>query len=139
MAFETQILVRFAHVDPAGIVFYPRYYEMLSAATEDWFARSLGEDFRTMHLDRKCGVPSVRIDAEFHKPSRLGDELTISMRPLWIGRSSCLVDVRFLCGNELRVRFEMTLVWTSFTTYQSAPWPQEIRKRLEQQLPKSGE
>jgi 4-hydroxybenzoyl-CoA thioesterase len=139
MTFATQFLVRFAHVDPAGIVFFPRYFEMLSAAAEDWFAQSLGLDFATMHLEQQCGVPSVRIDTEFHKPSRLGDELTITVQPLRVGNSSCDVQVHFLCADELRVKFTMTLVWTSFKSFKSAPWPEELRKRLLDQLPKSGE
>ena len=31
MAFIAQRKVRFQHCDPAGIVFYPRYFEMLNS------------------------------------------------------------------------------------------------------------
>ena len=37
MSFQISTKVRFGDVDPAGIVFYPRYFEMLNAAVEDWF------------------------------------------------------------------------------------------------------
>ena len=53
MLFTTTVQVRFADVDPAGIVFYPRYFEMLNGAVEDWFAQQLGLDFATMHLERQ--------------------------------------------------------------------------------------
>jgi len=134
MAFETHFLVRFAHVDPAGIVFYPRYFEMLSAATEDWFARSLGLDYREMHLEWKCGVPSVHMETVFFAPSRLGDELVLRVRPLRVGNSSCLVEVLFLCGDELRVRFEMTLVWTHFERMEAMPWPDEVKTAIKRQI-----
>ena len=52
MPFETITKVRFAHIDGASIVFYPRYFEMLNAAVEDWFALELGVDFRSMHTNR---------------------------------------------------------------------------------------
>ncbi len=137
MAFETTFLVRFAHVDPAGIVFYPRYYEMLSAATEDWFAQSLGMDYRTMHVEHRCGVPTVRLNAEFHSPSRLGEELVIEIQPVRVGRSSCDVEVRFSHGGELRVQFYQTIVWSDLEGMQSSPWPDDLIARLKAQLRQS--
>ena len=43
--FEEEVLGRGAHTDPAGIVFYPRYFEMINAQVEDWFTGPLGCDF----------------------------------------------------------------------------------------------
>ena len=60
MSFVSQQQVRFAHVDAAGIVFYPRYFEMLNAAVEDYFAQHIGVDFATMHIERKIGIPGNR-------------------------------------------------------------------------------
>ena len=39
--FTVDIPVRFQHTDPAGIVFYPRYFEMINQVIEDWFAEKL--------------------------------------------------------------------------------------------------
>ena len=38
MPFTLTHTVRFGDCDPAAIVFYPRYYEMLNATIEEWFA-----------------------------------------------------------------------------------------------------
>ena len=38
--FQTQIEVRFADCDPAGIVFYPRYFEMFNGLVDVWFRRT---------------------------------------------------------------------------------------------------
>ena len=35
MAFVFPQKVRFQHCDPAGIVFYPRYFEMLNTTIEE--------------------------------------------------------------------------------------------------------
>ncbi len=43
--FEEEVLVRGAHTNPAGIVFYPRSCEMINAQVEDWFTGPLGCDF----------------------------------------------------------------------------------------------
>ncbi|MEP6869978.1 MAG: acyl-CoA thioesterase, partial [Novosphingobium sp.] len=92
MAFETSTQIRFAHVDGAGIVFYPRYFEILNAAVEDWFAEALGADFRSMHHERGIGVPTVQLNAEFLAPSLLGDELAVRITPRHVGRSSCTYE-----------------------------------------------
>ena len=44
-AFTTERRVRFADCDAAGIVFFPRYFEMLNALVEDWFTQGLGVDY----------------------------------------------------------------------------------------------
>jgi 4-hydroxybenzoyl-CoA thioesterase len=33
--FEEEVLVKWAHTDPAGFVFYLRYFEMINALVED--------------------------------------------------------------------------------------------------------
>ena len=40
--FERALRVRFAHCDPAGIVFFPQYLVMFNGLVEDWFTDGLG-------------------------------------------------------------------------------------------------
>jgi 4-hydroxybenzoyl-CoA thioesterase len=134
MPFTTDALVRFADVDPAGIVFYPRYFEMLNGAVEDWFAEDIGVSFAVMHLDRRVGVPTVKLEAEFIAPSRLGDVLTFAITPLRLGRSSCTIDVAVNCGGEPRFRAEVALVCMDLDRHKSAPWPDDMRAGIERIL-----
>ena len=39
---EMNVEVGFRHCDPAGIVFYPRYAEMVNDTVEHWFKHGLG-------------------------------------------------------------------------------------------------
>ena len=134
MSFETRVKVRFADVDPAGIVFYPRYFEMLNGAVEDWFAQALGLDFRTMHLERHIGTPTVRMTVDFTAPGELGDDLTIRIAPVQIGRSSCTINALFTGDGRDRVRVESVLVCMDLQTQRSIPWPEAVRARMEQEL-----
>ena len=59
MAFTTQRKVRFQHCDPAGIVFYPRYFEMINSVVEDWFEEVLQHDFNKLHVESGTGVPTA--------------------------------------------------------------------------------
>ena len=109
MSFETGALVRFAHVDPAGIVFYPRYFEMLNGAVEDWFDQSLGVSFRDLHLDQGIGTPTVKLEVTFLSPSRLGDDLIIRITPRAVGQSSCTIDVLFTAEGRDRLQAQVVL------------------------------
>lgn len=130
MPFETSAQIRFAHVDAAGIVFYPRYFEMLNAAVEDWCARALGVDFRTMHLKRGFGVPTVKLEVDFLSPSELGDDLIIQIFASEIGRSSCRLDVVFKGEGRDRLRVRAVLVCMDLTSRESIPWPDDMRARM---------
>jgi len=125
-----QLPVRFAHVDAAGIVFYPRYFEMLNAAVEQYFADIVGVDFKAMHLDRQIGVPTVHLEADFAAPSRLGDLLSIDLAVEKVGRSSCAVRYVVRCGEETRLRASATLVCMDLVKASAIAWPDDIRARM---------
>lgn len=132
MSFTTRTQVRFADVDPAGIVFYPRYFEMLNGAVEDWFA-AMGLDFKTMHLGRHMGVPTVKLECTFLAPSELGDALTIAITPTQVGRSSCAIDYLVTGADGVdRLKASAVLVCMDLAAQKSMPWPEDIRIALEQ-------
>ena len=58
-AFVSQVQVLFRHCDPAGIVFYPRYFEMVNDLVEEWFDRGMGLPFHTLHVQRQVGTPTA--------------------------------------------------------------------------------
>lgn len=133
MIYRRRIPVEFNHCDPAGIVFYPRYFEMTNSVVENFFAEVLDYPFARIVLDEGQGVPTVRIEAEFRAPSRLGEVLEFALVPQALGRSS----VRFRLGAGVdgaeRMRADLTLVWVG-RDGRSAPWPQVIRDGLQAAL-----
>lgn len=71
--------IRFQHIDYAGIVFYPRFLEMLNGLVEDWFEEALDRPFSKMHQTN--GIPTVDLKVQFKKAARLGETLT---KKLWV-------------------------------------------------------
>ena len=129
--FEKTERVRFGHCDPAGIVFFPRYFEMLNALIEDWFTDGLGIDYAQLIDTRRIGVPSVRLVADFQRVSRIGDLLSQRIAIRKLGRSSLTLDVRFDGADGTRVAFEQVLVCTSLDTHRPIPFPDDVRTALE--------
>ncbi len=132
MSWQTQIDVEFQHCDPAGIVFYPRYFEMINSVIERYFRDHVGLDFATMHFVDKNGVPTVRINAEFHAPSRLGDRLTFELEVTRVGKSSLELLIRAACNEQPRMSVRSTLVRIDLGSGASTPWPKSLADKLRQ-------
>lgn len=107
MDFEFPQKVLFKHCDPAGIVFYPRYFEMLNDCVEAFFDH-IGFPFEDMH--RHGGVPTVQIDTVFYAPSKHGDHLTLFLHATKLGNSSLGLSFEVFCGDEKRLSARSTLV-----------------------------
>ncbi|MBB5222317.1 4-hydroxybenzoyl-CoA thioesterase [Amaricoccus macauensis] len=134
MAFTTTHTVRFQHCDPAEIVFYPRYYEMLNATIEEWFDTRLVWSFAEIHGPMDRGVPTVAHETVFLKPSRLGERLDFTLTPTHIGGSSVKLLVEVTCDGEPRVRFNTTLVWFAKSDGRPRPWPDELRAGMTREM-----
>lgn len=83
--FRWQLPVRFADVDHAGIVYYPRFFHYFHLAFEEFWRARLGARAYVDLLDRdRVGFPAVRAECDFKSPLRFGDtaevELTIARR-----------------------------------------------------------
>jgi 4-hydroxybenzoyl-CoA thioesterase len=107
--FTKQEKIKFKHIDYAGIVFYPRFLEMLNDLVEDWFEEALDRPFSKMHQTN--GIPTVDLKIQFKNPARLGEVLT---KKLWvkdIGFASMLCGFQFINEKEVTVlEGEVTLV-----------------------------
>lgn len=131
MRFIMPQKVMFKHCDPAGIVFYPRYFEMMNDCVEMFFEQILGCPFETLH--DFGGVPTAEISVQFKAVSRLGDRLKISLKCVKIGRSSLGLETLAHCGDELRFAAKSTLVFVNLDG-RPTPWPDDMRAKLEQQM-----
>ncbi len=136
MAFRRQELVRFQHCDPAGIVFYPRAFEIINATVEDWFA-TLGMPFARMHGPERHGVPTAEIAVTFRRPMRLGETLDLALRLRRLGRSSASITIEASAGGAPRFAARSTLVWVNMDTGRPAAWPEDLRARMAAQLEES--
>ncbi len=124
MAFEIPITVRFGHCDPAGIVFYPRYMEMVNLVVETWFDERLGFSFNQLHVEEKVGVPTVHIESNFYHPSRLEDKLTLHLAIQAMGDTSITLGITIKAADELRAAVTVTLVLIDLPRVKSIAWEQ---------------
>ena len=128
MAYEMAQKVLFKHCDPAGIVFFPRYFEMMNDCVEAAFADVLDWPFERMLP--ASGVPTAEIRTRFTAPSRHGDLLTLRLTVLHLGHRSLRYRMTARCGEELRFDTETALVHVD-AFGRPQPWPDPVRARLQ--------
>lgn len=136
--FSKPETIRFRHTDFAGIVFYPRFLEMLNDLVEDWFGAALGRPFSKIHETN--GIPTVDLKVQFRKPARIGDELE---KQLWVNRcggASVTIGFRFIHKDtSVCLEGEATLVNVGLNEERneitSVPFTEHMKSRISAFLP----
>lgn len=131
--FTKQEKIKFRHIDYAGIVFYPRFLEMLNDLVEDWFEEALNRPFAKMH--ETSGIPTVDLKIQFKNAARLGEVLT---KKLWVkdlGFASMLCGFQFFNETGLTVlEGEVTLVNVSINPdkkgIKAEPFSEEMKEKI---------
>ncbi|WP_456282710.1 acyl-CoA thioesterase [Cupriavidus sp. JZ107] len=134
-SFRNTVRVRFKDCDAAGIVFFPRYFEMLNDLVEDWFREALDWPFERMHGADRTGVPTADLQCRFVAPSRMGEVLTRELAVTRLGSSSCTLRVRFVGAQrdgraDLRVEFTQRLVCVDTARMAPRPFPAPVREAM---------
>jgi len=130
-AFRVQRPIRFSHTDPAGIVYFPVYFDMFNGVVEDWFTHGLGINYAALILERRIGLPIVHAECDFLIPSRMGETLTLGVLVERIGHSSIGIGITGEIDGSVRLTGRLTVVATALEDFASIPIPSDLRSTLE--------
>lgn len=130
-AYNTVIQVRFGHVDPAGIAYFPRIFDYVHDVFEEVWEMHVGTRYYHLLLEQRVGFPLVHSEVDFRKPLRFGDRPVVSVTCFKIGRTSIGLRYRFMMGNDVHVEARMVTVCTKTDTMEPFAIPDEFKKRFE--------
>lgn len=128
MIYHHPIRIEFNHCDPAGIVFYPRYFEMTNSVAENFFREIAAHPYEVM-MAGHAGVPTARLETVFHAPSRLGEVIDWRLGIERLGRTSVALHLEAWCGDSHRVTADLVLVYID-AQGRPQPWPSAVRDRI---------
>src|SRR5437762_1070086 len=98
------IRIEWGDCDPAGIVFYPRYFEMFDTCTTALFERALGmTKYQFLQRYDCAGYPMVDTRARFVIPTRYGDDVVVETKIAELKRASFLMEHRLMKDGALAV------------------------------------
>jgi len=129
--FSRERLIRFSDCDPAGIVFYPQYFVMLNGLVEDWFNDELAIGYAALVLERRIGLPTVRLEVDFQAVSRLGDHVELSLQVDRLGGRSLTLALEVTgADGGVRMRMRQVLVTTSLLSHRAVDIPPDVRAAM---------
>jgi 4-hydroxybenzoyl-CoA thioesterase len=130
-AFTRSVTVRFSHCDPAGIVYFPHYFDMFNGLIEDWYKEELGHDYAQLVMTDRYGFPFVHIECDFKIPSRMGEVIDLTLLVERVGRSS--LGIAIVCHRDglKRLRARMVTAMMALQTGKPAPIPPPLRDAIE--------
>ncbi|GAA0520163.1 MULTISPECIES: thioesterase family protein [Pigmentiphaga] len=126
--------IGFKHCDPAGIVFYPRYVEILNDTVEHWLRHGLGTGFAALHGERHIAIPIVNLQVDFLAPSRLGEDIVSALRIDGVGRTSLKIAIELSPAGDdqpVRLRAALVLVFIDMHTTRPIEVPEDVRRAIE--------
>jgi len=130
MIYARDIRIEFNHCDPAGIVFFPRFFEMINSQVENFFRDVLQHPFEQVIMVERHGVPTARLEIDFRAPARLGEVLRFELMVERVGGSSLDLRHRALgATGDITLEAAQRLVWVG-PDGRPRPWPDDLRARL---------
>ena len=129
-SFLTERKIRFSHCDPAGIVYFVNFFDMVNAIVEDWFAEAVGFDFEELHIQRRVGFPIVNTGCEFFRPCHLGDRLQLELAIARLGNSSIEFAVTGRVGGDEKFRARHKVALMSLDSQRAMPIPEDMREKM---------
>ncbi len=108
MPFEYQTTVLFSQVDSVGIAFFGRIFEHCHAALEAMLEAG-GRPLRQIIEEGDWVMPLVHAEADFKRPMRLGDRITVRVALAEVSGGSLRFSYE-LIGDDGRVRATASLV-----------------------------
>jgi 4-hydroxybenzoyl-CoA thioesterase len=105
--------IEWGDCDPAGIIFYARYFDIFDVSTTMMLERALGmKKIAYLKAYDFLGHPLVETRARFLLPTRFGDEVTVETAVTACGRTSFKIEHRVIkADGALAVEGFETRVW----------------------------
>jgi len=125
--------VRFADVDHAGIVYYPRFFHYFHLAFEELWRARLGPRAYVELLDRdRIGFPAVRAECDFSAPLRFGDTAEIELSVARMGTTSITFRYRVRRAEDATVVAVGSVVCAvvDLARFVAVPAPARVRDLL---------
>jgi 4-hydroxybenzoyl-CoA thioesterase len=136
--------IEWGDCDPAGIIFYVRYFDIFDVSTTMLLERALGmKKIEYLKAYDFMGHPLAETRAKFWLPTRFGDEVSIETKLVAIGRSSFKLEHHLTNAGALAVEGTETRVWVVRNPadpkrIKSQPIPADVVARLTKAAVPSG-
>ena len=131
MRYTVDRRVTFGHCDPAGIVYYPRYFEWFHDVFEGMFEPIVGTTYAEIVRRHQTGYPAVQAVCEWRGPARWGDLVTVEVFLSRLSTRSATFEYRVKNGDALIATASVKIATMHMQAHNSAPFPDEVTAALQ--------
>lgn len=131
-----KVRIEWGDCDPAGIVYYPRYFAMFDHSTAMLLEAATGyTKYEMTKAYDFVGFPMVDTGAKFFIPSKFGDDIVIETTISELGTSSFNISHKVWKGDKLAIEAHEKRVWVGKhpedpSRIKSKPIPDEVANKL---------
>ena len=136
LSYKRSLRIEWGDCDPAGIVFYPRYFAMFDHNTTMLISKASGltKPQLLKHYDF-AGYPVLTTQAKFMLPNIFGDDVEIESTFTRVGRSSFEISHLMTKGGKIAVEGKEARAWVKGapddkTKIKSHPLPDDLAARF---------
>ena len=128
MAHAFGVRVYYEDTDLAGIVYYANYLKFIERGRSEW-VRERGVDQAALRATQGIVFAVRRVEADYLRPAKFGDDLTVATRLREMGGARIVVEQEVLRGGERLFQAVVTLVCLSDDGLATRV-PADVRARL---------
>ena len=99
MAFTCYRIVRFGECDPAGVLYYPVYFDWTHQCMEAWFEDAL--EIPYSQALKTHGFPSKMASFQYHSPCRNGETIRMAFALKELRRRSFEIDLKLFGEDDV--------------------------------------
>jgi len=125
--------VRFADVDHAGIVYYPRFFHYFHVAFEELWRQRIGPAAYSKIIDDdRIGFPAVRAECDFKAPLKFGDTADIELSIPRLGGKSITFRYRVFrsADRALCAEGQVVCAVVDLAKFVAVPIPEHVGEML---------
>ena len=125
--FSDQLVIRLSHTDAAGVLFYPKIFEIEQELFEKWLEAG-GFCLRSMLDGSLAPTPIVHCEGNYKMPARVGDRLLAKISGVHVDRSSYTLAWTFSIDGKMAMQAQVKRVAMNVATGVSVDLPEALRK-----------
>lgn len=131
--FEKSVRVYYEDTDAGGVVYHSNYLNFMERCRCDWLD-SLG--FNIASIQQELGIIFVVREAQlkYDLPARLFDELTVTAKPLQVGKVKLLLEQKIYNQRQLICQATIKLATLDHSSFKLSAMPEKLRKALASQV-----
>lgn len=129
--WRRSVPIRFSHCDPAGIVYFAKYFDIANGVVEDWFAAALHLRYHDFIGARRAGLGFVNVTCDFVRPGMMGDEVIFAVMVEGVGTAAIRLVIDAYREGEVVLAMRLVMATTSLLVHRAIPVPDDLRDAIE--------